>query len=433
MSRYVAPAMVMTPWGDATALRERQLPPGRGRAKEEVSRNQKERLFAAMVALAPTKDYHEITVADLVRLSGVSSRSFYELFRDKEECMVATVDEIMRVVGAVAEQALAAAPAGASRAGLAIETFIRVIAAQPAAARLCMVTALAAGPRPRARMDEAITGFAGLLHSAIEEMPDHDGVPAELTEAILGGIALVLYERLANGDPQQIADLTPDLQAWALSIPSPPGPLRPRRRWFSGEHPPSAPPLIVAERILRSFAELVAEKGFAATTVADIAARARISQNTFYKHFRDKRQAFDAALESSGAQMVAATVPAVRRHGKWPGGVRLGLEAGCAFLASERHFAYLRDVEAYALGPEAVRQRDRATWEVLELLRETVPPQARPKALEVEAILGAFKALLYRRVGQGRWSELGDVPPLITYLILCRSAGAQAAWEAAVE
>src|SRR5258708_1082406 len=49
--------MVRTPWGHSSELRERKLPPGRGTPREEAERNQRERLFAAMVATVAEKGY----------------------------------------------------------------------------------------------------------------------------------------------------------------------------------------------------------------------------------------------------------------------------------------------------------------------------------------------------------------------------------------
>jgi AcrR family transcriptional regulator len=84
--------MVRTPWGDAASLRERKLRPGRGTPREEAERNQRERLFAAMVA---EKGYEGTTVADLVELSGVSRSAFYRHFEDKEACFIAAVETLV--------------------------------------------------------------------------------------------------------------------------------------------------------------------------------------------------------------------------------------------------------------------------------------------------------------------------------------------------
>jgi AcrR family transcriptional regulator len=50
------------------------------------------------------------------------------------------------------------------------------------------------------------------------------------------------------------------------------------------------------QRILDAMIDSCAEKTYAATTITDIVARARISRTTFYKHYDDKRACFDAAI-----------------------------------------------------------------------------------------------------------------------------------------
>ncbi len=87
--------MTRTPWGDATELRERMLRPGRGTPREEAEKNQRERLFAAMVATVADKGYEATTVADLVNLSGVSRSAFYRHFADKEECFLTAAEALI--------------------------------------------------------------------------------------------------------------------------------------------------------------------------------------------------------------------------------------------------------------------------------------------------------------------------------------------------
>src|ERR1700754_2650860 len=85
---------VDTPWGDAGTLRERKLRPGGSHPRAQSRRNQRERLFAAMVATVAERGYEATTVADLVGLSGVSRRSFYAPFEDKQDCFLAAIDAV---------------------------------------------------------------------------------------------------------------------------------------------------------------------------------------------------------------------------------------------------------------------------------------------------------------------------------------------------
>ena len=91
MAGYGPVLMVKTPWGDAGTLRDRKLRPGRRLPAEEVARNQRERLFAAMVAVVAEKGYDGTRVEDLLELSGVSRSAFYEHFSGKEDCLLAAI------------------------------------------------------------------------------------------------------------------------------------------------------------------------------------------------------------------------------------------------------------------------------------------------------------------------------------------------------
>src|SRR3954471_4652070 len=49
------------------------------------------------------------------------------------------------------------------------------------------------------------------------------------------------------------------------------------------------------ERLLLAMCEAVAERGYVATSVADVISRARVSRETFYRYFADKQACFHAA------------------------------------------------------------------------------------------------------------------------------------------
>src|SRR6476620_8627530 len=133
---YGPPAMAQTPWGDATQLRDKKLRPGRGTPRDEAERNQRERLFAAMVATVDEKGYEATTVADLVKLSGVSRSAFYRHFDDKQACFLAAVEQLVgpTLVKLGGDES---APPGVERARQAFEELIRLIVSQPAAAKMC--------------------------------------------------------------------------------------------------------------------------------------------------------------------------------------------------------------------------------------------------------------------------------------------------------
>src|SRR3954462_8043884 len=76
------------------SAKPRRLPRGRhALAPDEVLRDQRERLLAAVPAVAAEHGYEAMSVADIVKKAAVSRNAFYRNFRDKQEC-VATAHEI---------------------------------------------------------------------------------------------------------------------------------------------------------------------------------------------------------------------------------------------------------------------------------------------------------------------------------------------------
>src|ERR1700758_4135239 len=74
----------------------RRLPHGpSGMAREEVARNQRNRLCGAMIEAVARNGYERTTVAHVIALAGVSRRAFYELFANKEDCFLGTYDAVV--------------------------------------------------------------------------------------------------------------------------------------------------------------------------------------------------------------------------------------------------------------------------------------------------------------------------------------------------
>jgi AcrR family transcriptional regulator len=429
--------MLRTPWGDADSMRERKLPPGRGRERDEVRREQRERIFAALVANCARQGYEATSVADIVDLSGVSRGTFYQQFEDKLDCFLALEKTLLAVTVSSAGERLAGAGEGAARARAAFEVVLELLADQPAAARVCLVDSYIAGAAAVAPVRAATERIVGLAASAYEEIPGHAGMPVELTRAIVGGLRHVIFNRLREGREAELSGLVPDLWAWAMSYEAPPAPLRRAGRRGIVEIESPLPPFAAyspEQRIIRAFAAVVAENGYAATGVPDIATAASISQTTFYQYFDDKADALIAALESSGAQLAAATLPPAKRAADWPAAVRIAMEASCGFLAAEPDFAHLRLVEVFSGGATAITTRDRDGAQILTTLLAAASddlPNVPP--LTVEATVGAIYAALQAEVVAGNVANLPEVSPLLTYVALAPMIGADEAARVAAE
>jgi AcrR family transcriptional regulator len=384
-----------------------------------------------MVACVAVKGYERTAVADLLELSGVSRRTFYERFPDKEACFVAAVSALIGNTIALVTSRIEQGTEE-ERARAAFDTFVELIVAQPAAARMCFVDIYGAGPTAVAVVDEAMRQFESFIAAMLEQMPGRAGMPPLLVRAMIGGMRAVIHARLYRNREAELPRLAPAMMDWALAFEKPPRTLRRGRRrsilredgsHYDGGPLPAQMPL---ERIVRGLAAAVAEKGYAETRIADIAAAAHISQATFYAHFKSKEDALLATLEMSGVQMMAGLLPAVRRTSSWPEAVRVAIEYVLAFLAAEPDFAWLRSVEIYAAGPHAVNQRDRGGMQFWKILIEQGEGPEVPTLVQ-EMTIGALLALSFEWVRNEGPENMPAMASIATYTVLAPLLGAETA------
>jgi AcrR family transcriptional regulator len=417
--------MVRTPWGDSNTLRDRKLPPGRGTPAEAVRDNQRQRLFAALVAAVEERGYEDTRVADVLALSGVSRKAFYELFSSKQDCFLAAVVDLIELTITPVLSATDKPP-GMDRVLEAFTTFIEMVAAQPAAARMSVVEIYAAGPEAVAVADRAMDAAAKLMQESLDQMPGREGMPPEIARAMVGGIRKLMHKRLYRHEEAELVKLVPQMWQWGLTYLPPPEPLRrPRKRRRPAPRPLDS--YERPERILRAVAAVVAENGYPATKVSQIAERASISLSTFYEHFNGKEEAMRAAVDSGSAQMLAAMLPAFRRALDWPDSIRLTYEAMFAWAASEPDYAQLGAVEVYAAGRRALEQRDQVMEGLETLLNPGYQLAPETSPIAAEAIGGAIYALIYDQVKAGGPESLPQIGPLATYITLAPFLGAQEA------
>ena len=87
-----------------------------------------------------------------------------------------------------------------------------------------------------------------------------------------------------------------------------------------GRHglPPGAVVRSQRARIIQATAAVTMERGYASTTVAQIVAAAGVAKESFYRHFGDKEEAFLAAQEAPGQQILDALVRPISRPASGP-------------------------------------------------------------------------------------------------------------------
>src|SRR4051812_10937131 len=166
-------------------------------------------------------------------------------------------------------------------------------------------------------------------------------------------------------------------------------------------------------RILRALAVCMAEKGYRATTMSDIARVGQVSKTVVYAHFRDKEQCL-LELYSRATDAVLDTVrqaeDAARTAGlPWRERVRSGVAAYLAVLAAGPALAWAALVEVQAAGHSALALRRNVVDRYVDLLAEVAgelhgryPAEVRALGRELlVAAVGGINELILARVERG--------------------------------
>jgi len=191
----------------------RVLPRGRHAASREVVwESQRERLLVAMADAVAEKGYARVSVADVIGRAGVSRKTFYEQFANKEECFLAAYEAgVELLMEGIDEAVQAAAPdwIGAAQAGTT--AYLEMLEANPSLARTFLVEVLAAGPQALARRAEVHERFANQLRDAHEvarrDLPTLPELPPYVFRACVGAINELVTERLTATGPEGMTEL----------------------------------------------------------------------------------------------------------------------------------------------------------------------------------------------------------------------------------
>lgn len=209
---------------DSLFFRSLEPPDGWDGGRAAVAASQRARMLDAVVHAVAEQGYASVTVADVVRLAGVSRRTFYEHFDDKHGCFMAAYQTgVEMLVGAVLARTKAV-PEADWRAKLRVgfEAYTRELAAHPQFARTFMVDVVGAGAEAvelRQHLRELfVERMRNLSRLAAEQDPSIVPPPDVFLRALVGGIAELAQEHILTASAETLPEITPDLVRIAETV-----------------------------------------------------------------------------------------------------------------------------------------------------------------------------------------------------------------------
>jgi AcrR family transcriptional regulator len=196
------------------------------------------------------------------------------------------------------------------------------------------------------------------------------------------------------------------------------------RRLPRGRHA-LAPEQVLADqraRLVAAVPGVVAERGYGATSVADIVKRAAVSRNAFYNNFADKRDIFAAAHEAAHERLLGLLESPCETGLTVSERVERSLGVALDALASDPGMARLLFVEAPSSAGEEIALRYHE-WlrRYGALLHSLTPPGATPASPVPEmgqVIAGGIASRIAAEVLRGETIYLPNLTPqLVAYLL----------------
>ncbi|HEX8752007.1 MAG TPA: TetR/AcrR family transcriptional regulator [Solirubrobacterales bacterium] len=412
---------------------------------ERVAQHQKARLEGAMVEAVARHGFAATTLRELVTLAGVSKSTFYQHFESKEECFLATFDEIVSQLSRRVEAAYGADGDLRARMTAGLAAFMNLAVEEPAAASFAAVESLTLGGPGVAHREQASLGFEAMLKQAFDESASEHEVSPVTVIAIMAGIRGAVYRNIRRGTPEQLPQLVGTLVDWALSYQRPEAEtvrqaiaaarrpvdlasLRPPREDPSKpgwNEPPDSPrsrtSLTQRERIVRGAAAVVAQDGYSALSIPAISRAAGVSNQTFYEHFDSKRDAFLASFEILASEALATGAAAFVREERHPEAVGAGLRALLEEIAANEAFTRMAFFELPTAGPVALDRADAILDGFTAFLEQGAAPGAigdPPPRTILEAIPQGAWSVIQRELAHGRAASLPELAPDLVRIVL---------------
>jgi AcrR family transcriptional regulator len=184
--------------------------------QEFVAAHKRKRMIEAMAELCAEQGYEATKIADVVRRAHVARKTLYDNFSGKEELFLAAFEATLADADAAVAEACEAIESTdwevRTEAGLG--ALLEFVAANPAAARLCLVEAPAATVASASRYDATIERYISRLR---EEAPPVAGRPATLEDALVGGAVWIVQRQVRLGTATDAVALLPELTEFVIS------------------------------------------------------------------------------------------------------------------------------------------------------------------------------------------------------------------------
>jgi AcrR family transcriptional regulator len=392
----------------------------------EVASHQRARIHSAMLELVAERGYDAVTVRELARAAGVSTRSFYKHYLGKEQCFLRVHQLVVHRVLRACERLSESTSEEERR--LSIEAIVYAWGSESKAARLLCVDAYAAGPAALKQAEWARRSIEMTMGRGFGDRPI--GPDSSLTtEAIVAGLYSVTRHVLLDGKALPVSQLQDALTSWMLACfdgRNLAG-LSPASATSLNEHGPDMlSPKGDVMAILNAAARLATTGSHESFSLAKLVEAAGVSRRTFNANFSSLEECLLVVLGLKAVDAMACVREASQAGSTAEESIYRVVAALCDRVTEDAAFAKLCFDASIAAGVPKMRYVQALIGDLARLVADHLQAVRPVDRFRVQASVGSAWGVIQNRVSMGRSHELPRTAPLLTDFLLTSAVGSPA-------
>lgn len=185
-----------------------------------MAASQRSRILDAMRRAVVSEGYAGASLSAITTLAGVSRKTFYVHFANKEECFLTVYRDARARLFPLLQHARDQPGPWPARTVALVSAALEALAADPDAARLVFVEVIAAGEQARALRNEHVVAFTRAFEPTPADRRELGLTPATddgAAEVVVGGINELVFREIVEGRTSGLPHLLPDVAFVAIS------------------------------------------------------------------------------------------------------------------------------------------------------------------------------------------------------------------------
>jgi AcrR family transcriptional regulator/DNA-binding MarR family transcriptional regulator len=182
-------------------------------AREQLGEIQRARIVAATLEVVSAMGAANVAVVHIVERAGVSRRTFYELFEDREDCYLAAFEQALEQASRRVSPAYAEQCKWRERVRAGLVALLGFFDEEPAMARMLVVESLSAGRRTLERREQALGQLAAAVDEGRAQSANGAVLPPLTAYGLVGGAVSLVHMQLARNSGEPLLALTNQLMS----------------------------------------------------------------------------------------------------------------------------------------------------------------------------------------------------------------------------